>query len=74
MPSRPQHGPERVHLGVRQLEQDSDRVQNQSGYSLWSQDTDNGTDGYFIPQGYDFSNTSAHIFTTDGIRGRDIIK
>jgi len=61
-------------VGVRQAEQDSTRNQNQAGYALWRDDTPNGADGYFIPQGYDFSNASAHMFTTDGIRGRDIIK
>ena len=61
-------------VGVRQLEQDDTRTQNSSGHGLWSRDTPNGTDGYFIPQGYDFSDTSAHIFTTNGLKGRDIIK
>ena len=61
-------------VGVRQLEQDDTRTQNHSGHGLWSRDTPNGEDGYFIPQGYDFSDTSAHIFTTNGIKGRDIIK
>ena len=61
-------------VGVRQAEQDSTRNENHSGYGLWREDTLNGADGYFIPQSYDFSNTSFHIFTTDGIKGRDIIK
>ena len=61
-------------VGVRQAEQDDTRNMNHSGYRLWREDTPNGADGYFIPQGYDFSDTSFHIFTTDGIRGRDILK
>ena len=61
-------------VGVRQAEQDSTRNENQAGFALWADDTPNGTDGYVIPQGYDFSNTSFHIITTDGIRGRDILK
>jgi hypothetical protein len=32
-----------------------------------------GQQGYFIDLGYDFANTSFHILTTDGIRGRDTL-
>ena len=30
-----------------------------------------GRDGYFISMSYDFADTSFHILTVDGIRGRD---
>jgi len=45
----------------------------QSGYGLWSRDTPFGEDGYFISDGYDFAETSYHILTIDGVRGRDTI-
>jgi len=61
-------------VGVRQAEQDNVRNINTSGFPLWSPDTPNGVDGYFMNIGYDFSETSFHIFTTEGIRGRDILK
>jgi hypothetical protein len=32
-----------------------------------------GTDGYFIDLGFDHAETSFHILTTDGIRGRDTL-
>ena len=49
------------------------RHQRQAGYGLWSRDTPFGTGGYFIDDGYDFANTSYHILTIDGARGRDTI-
>ena len=45
----------------------------QSGHGLWSRDTDFGTDGYFQDTAYDWTDTSFHILTTDGIRGRDLM-
>ena len=60
-------------LGVREAEQADGRADAQSGYGLWSRDTPMGADGYFIDFGYDFSETSFHVLTTDGIRGRDKI-
>ncbi|MHC4429146.1 MAG: hypothetical protein ACYS0D_11195 [Planctomycetota bacterium] len=45
----------------------------QTGYGLWSRDTPFGTNGYLINLGYDFAETSFHILTTDGIKGRDIL-
>ncbi|MHC5003911.1 MAG: hypothetical protein ACYTJ0_12385, partial [Planctomycetota bacterium] len=60
-------------LGVLEAEAADARVKVQSGDGLWSRDTPFGTDGYFIDAGYDFSATSFHILTTDGIRGRDTI-
>ena len=41
------------------------------GHGLWSRDTSLLEDGYFIPEGYDFVETSFHILTIDGVRGRD---
>ena len=49
------------------------RHERQAGYGLWSRDTPFGTDGYLIEVGYDFAETSFHILTTDGARGRDIL-
>jgi prepilin-type N-terminal cleavage/methylation domain-containing protein len=60
-------------LGVQTAEQADGRMQVQSGYGLWSRDTPMGTDGYFIGYGFDFANTSFHVLTTDGIRGRDTL-
>jgi hypothetical protein len=41
---------------------------------LWSRDTPFGPDGYFGGLGYDETRNSFHIFTTDGILGRDILR
>ena len=57
----------------REAEAADRRINRQSGHGLWSRDTPFGTDGYFIPEGYDFSSTSFHILTTEGIRGRDTV-
>jgi hypothetical protein len=41
---------------------------------LWSRDTQFGADGYYGEYSYDtIVNTSYHIFTTDGLLGRDVI-
>jgi type II secretory pathway pseudopilin PulG len=41
---------------------------------LWSRDTQFGPNGYFQEYSYDtIVNTSYHIFTTDGLLGRDVI-
>ncbi len=58
-------------LGVREAEQADNRSLAQSGVGLWSRDTPFGTEGYQSDIGFDFANTSYHIFTIDGIRGRD---
>ncbi len=50
------------------------RVMWQSGVPLWSRDTPFGVSGYFGYDGYDFTLTSYHILTADGIRGRDTVK
>jgi type II secretory pathway pseudopilin PulG len=57
--------------------------QSQSGNAykgLWSVDSplagsyqDYGTGGYYMNLGLDWSSTSHHILTIDGIRGRDVI-
>jgi prepilin-type N-terminal cleavage/methylation domain-containing protein len=51
----------------------------QVGWGLWSIDSpmgggyDDGSDGgYFMDIGHDWTSTSHHILTTDGIRGRDV--
>ncbi|MHC5004477.1 MAG: type II secretion system protein [Planctomycetota bacterium] len=58
-------------LGVREAEATDSRLQVQSGTGTWHRGTPMGSDGYFIPEGYDFAATSFHILTTGGIRGRD---
>jgi len=60
-------------VGTHQAMLDDRRHDNQTGYGLWSRDTLFGVDGYFIPEGYDFADTSYHILTTEGIHGRDIL-
>ncbi|UCD76272.1 MAG: hypothetical protein JSV91_04975, partial [Phycisphaerales bacterium] len=59
-------------LGVREAEMASSRNEAQAGYNLWH-DRIPGWDenGYFSELAYDWSNTSYHVLTTDGIRGRD---
>ena len=43
-------------------------------YGLWSRDTQLGADGYYGQYAYDsLVDTSYHILTTDGIRGRDFL-
>ena len=64
-------------LGVREAEAADGRHETQAGYGLWSRDTSFGPGpdgGYFMDLGYDFSETSFHILTTDGIRGRDTVR
>jgi len=52
------------------------RVRNQDAWEvgLWSRDTPFGVSGYFSEYGYDLTETSFHILTTGGIRGRDTVK
>ena len=64
-------------VGVRDAMHADARVRTQTGnpnWGLWSQDTAFGADGYLIEYGYDQAATSFHILTTDGIRGRDVIR
>ncbi|MHC4990231.1 MAG: type II secretion system protein [Planctomycetota bacterium] len=58
-------------LGVREAEAADTRHTVQAGYGLWSRDTPFGAEGYLSDVGYDFAQTSFHILTIDGIRGRD---
>ncbi len=44
-----------------------------TGVGLWSRDTPFEADGFFIPESYDFVETSYHILTVDGCRGRDTV-
>ena len=59
-------------VGVRKAERADGRQQVQAGYGLWSRDTNWGNEGYVSDYGYDYAQTSFHILTTDGIRGRDL--
>ena len=60
-------------LGVCEAEKADSRVLAQTNdlYGLWSRDTTFGEEGYLIEFGYDFAETSFHVLTTSGIRGRD---
>ena len=59
-------------LGVREAEMASSRNLAQAGYNLWHDQIPGWmSDGYFSEMSYDWSNTSYHVLTTDGIRGRD---
>jgi len=61
-------------VGVRKAMRADGRLRVQTAnpnWGLWSRDTAWGDDGYFIQYGYDQADSSFHIFTTDGIRGRD---
>ncbi|MBT8486426.1 MAG: prepilin-type N-terminal cleavage/methylation domain-containing protein [Phycisphaerales bacterium] len=62
-------------IGIRDAMRADGQVLGQTGAQagLWSRDTPFGTDGYFIGAGYDEANSSLHILTTEGIRGRDIV-
>ncbi|MHC5002291.1 MAG: type II secretion system protein [Planctomycetota bacterium] len=62
-------------LGVREAEDADARLRKQTGRpsGTWHRQTPLGADGYLIDVGYDFAETSFHILTTDGIRGRDRI-
>jgi hypothetical protein len=45
----------------------------EDGVGLWTRDTPFLEDGYFIEDAYDFVETSYHILTTNGVRGRDTV-
>ena len=62
-------------MGVLEAMSSDRRVKRQSdtGAGLWSRDTAFLDDGYLISDGYDFAETSYHILTIDGVRGRDTI-
>jgi hypothetical protein len=58
-------------LGIQQALLDDDIVMHQSGEGLWSRDTPFGAGGYLSGCAFDFAESSVHILTTEGIRGRD---
>ena len=60
-------------VGTRKAERADGRVQAQSGVGLWCRSTPWGLDGGNIGAGYDFADTSFHVLTTQGIKGRDIL-
>ncbi len=61
-------------MGVMEALSSDRRAFRQTGdVGLWTRDTPFGTDGYFIADAYDFSETGFHILTTNGIRGRDTV-
>ncbi len=62
-------------MGVLEAMSSDRRVkrQNNDGAGLWSRDTPFGSNGYLISDAYDYSETSYHILTIDGARGRDTI-
>lgn len=61
-------------LSVSEAMRSEARVLVQADTPLWSRDTPFGSDGYFVSNGFDFSETSYHILTVDGIRGRDTLE
>lgn len=50
------------------------RVRQQSGQGLWHRTPGGATDGYYESHALDPTRSSFHIFTTDGIRGRDTLR
>ncbi len=62
-------------LSVSEAMRSEARMLAQSGVPLWSRDTPFAEDGYFISDAYDgLAETSFHILTIDGIRGRDTLE
>jgi len=47
--------------------------QHPNGIGLWTRQTTFGEEGYLHDDGYDFAETSFHILTADGVRGRDTL-
>ncbi len=60
-------------MGVMEALSSDRRAERQSGYGLWSRDTPFTETGYFTEEAYDFVETSYHILTVDGVRGRDTV-
>ena len=54
-------------------EDDLRHQKTSGGDGLWSRDTPMGTDGHYGDMGIDAA-TSFHLLTTDGIRGRDLLR
>jgi hypothetical protein len=61
-------------LSVREAIESDARFVHQNDYGLWSRDTPFGDSGYLSGIAFDFADTSYHVLTTDGIRGRDTLK
>lgn len=62
-------------VGTRSAMRADGRVRAQTrneNWGLWSKDTPWEENGYFSEYGYDQAETSYHILTTGGIRGRDV--
>ncbi len=62
-------------VGTRSAMRADGRVRaqtRQEEWGLWNKDTPWGEDGYLSEYGYDQAETSYHILTTNGIRGRDV--
>lgn len=66
-------------VGTREAQAADTRTRAQTqnpDWGLWSHDTPLGgppDGGYFMDLGYDFVETSFHILTTEGARGRDVL-
>ncbi len=66
-------------MGVSAAQRSDGRVTEQTGTGLWSRATPFGTNGFYIDAGYgtpgsdEFANSSFHILTVDGIKGRDFV-
>jgi len=61
-------------MGVMEAMSSDRRNLRQTGLNgLWSRDTPFGPEGYLIDDAYDFAETSYHILTIDGVRGRDTV-
>jgi prepilin-type N-terminal cleavage/methylation domain-containing protein len=52
-------------------ERDDAFIASTGGGGLWHRGTPDGANGYWIPQGTDWTAVSIHTHTQDGIRGRD---
>ena len=61
-------------LSVSEAIRSEARLLIQTQQPLWSRDTPSGTVGYFTDTSFDFAQTSYHILTVDGIRGRDTLE
>ncbi|MHC5112835.1 MAG: type II secretion system protein [Planctomycetota bacterium] len=57
--------------GVQDAMAADSSIRKQGGTGLWLRDTSWRRDGYLTRAGYDQAETSYHILTSDGIRGRD---
>ena len=62
-------------LRTGDVEADDMRMLDQTGGidGLWSRDTPFGENGYYADRSFDGTHVSHHVFTTDGILGRDTL-